>query len=225
MTARVVVIGRNSAVWKRLREHASSWTESALAIGHSEVADAPISYQDKVWILSYSRDAEDNRALLARLKEKGAASYHYVSTATANVAELTRCFGYPRAKAEAEADARRLLNAEIVRVGIVYGDESELPGGCNAATSLGEIATAMFGLPQAPAARRDLFRMIDRPFRSGVESMLYRGYGALLEASGAFPCLLRPLDLLLRAAGMRWYGYLYLSNRLLLRDRAGPAQA
>ena len=120
--ARVVVIGRNSTVWKRLREHPALAAANVVAIGHGEVAATEFKATDAVWIFSYSRDADENRALMELLRAKGAASYHYLSTATVNVAALTGCYSYPRAKAEAERDAIRILNAEIVRVGVVYGE-------------------------------------------------------------------------------------------------------
>lgn len=223
MTCRIVVIGRNSIVWKRLqRVSPAAAGANVLALGHAEVAAAELSADDVVWILSYSRDADENRRLFETLRSKGAGSYRYVSTATANVAEVTRCFGYPRAKADAEDDARRILDAEIVRIGVVYEAPGELPAGRSAATSLDEIAAAMFaGPPGVAGGYRNLFTIVDRPFRSGVERALFGLYGALLSATGRFPCLLRPVDLLLRLLGMRWYGYLYLSNRLWLRDRAG----
>ena len=50
--------------------------------------------------------------------------------------------------------------------------------------------------------------------RHAAEALLYRLYGRLQALCGSRPCLLRPLDLLLRGLGMRWYGYTHLSNRL-----------
>ncbi len=222
MTERVVIVGRNSAVWRRLRDIAPGPSAGALALGHADVAAADIKADDVVWILSYSRDPAENRALFETLKLKGAERCYYLSTATANVAAVTRCFSYPRAKADAEADARRVLDAQVVRVGVVYGEATELPAGCCAATSLEEIAACIFGTAAPRTPRRDLFHMVERPFRSGLEQRLHKLYGALLAAAGAYPCLLRPFDLLLRTAGYRWYGYLYLSNQLWLREEAKP---
>jgi hypothetical protein len=59
-----------------------------------------------------------------------------------------------------------------------------------------------------------LFEMIDRPFGSGAERALYRAYGSLQWRVRRWPCVLRPLDFTLRALGIRWYGYVNLSNRL-----------
>jgi hypothetical protein len=59
-----------------------------------------------------------------------------------------------------------------------------------------------------------LFDIVSRAFSGTTEAAIHRAYGLLLRACGAWPCLLRPLDALLRALGIRWYGYVYLSNRL-----------
>lgn len=212
MTQRLVIVGRNSAIWRRLQHKLTG--QATLALSHAELVNARLEPNDQVWILSYSRVAAENRALFEALKATRASAYHYISTATANVAAVTRCYSYPIAKADAESAAQRILGAQIVRIGVVYDDERELPAGRNAATSLDEIAAAMSSTFASGGARRDLFRLVARPFRSAFERRAYRVYGHLLAKAGGFPCLLRPLDVILGRLGMRWYGYLYLSNQL-----------
>jgi hypothetical protein len=59
-----------------------------------------------------------------------------------------------------------------------------------------------------------LFKMVSRDFGSGFERTLFLIYGHVQWLLRRFPCALRPVDLVLRALGYRWYGYLLLSNRL-----------
>ncbi|MFT3954842.1 MAG: hypothetical protein QM722_10795 [Piscinibacter sp.] len=93
---------------------------------------------------------------------------------------------------------------------------AELPAGDNVATSYAMLAAFMRApdWPDDGGRRKRLFGIERRPFGSGFERALARAYGAALDAAGARPCLLRPLDLLLKLLGMRWYGYTFLSNRL-----------
>ena len=68
--------------------------------------------------------------------------------------------------------------------------------------------------PQELGRRKHLFHVVSRPFAGDIERLLYRVYGRLIMALRRYPCALRPIDMLLRALRMRWYGYVYLSNRL-----------
>lgn len=209
--SRLVVVGRNSAVWNRV---APRLDETVSELSHSEVGGARITAEDVVWIFSYSRDDEQNRRLFAALGAVGARRVIYVSSATAPVGDRYRCYSYPRCKLRAERAAAELLDAQVVRLGLVYDRDDELPGGTTLATTLSSIADAMRQTlrsgPQAVA--RDLFEPATGRFGSAAEKAFYRIYGALIRLVPT-PCLLRPLDLVLSALGWRWYGYVYLSNR------------
>ncbi|NUU03203.1 hypothetical protein [Herbaspirillum robiniae] len=211
-TQRLVILGRNSKVWMALKEFPTLAGIPVVAIGHAELKGFDFLPGDNVWVLSYSRSADENRALLEILALQPNINVIYVSSASTNVTTLTRCYNYPSVKQQAREDAVRLCAARVINIGWFYSDISELPAGRTAATSVGELAAAMLAEPAADDV--NLFKMIDRPFSGAMEHALYRLYGALLGASGRFPCLLRPLDLVLRTVGLRWYGYLYLSNRL-----------
>lgn len=213
---RIVVIGRNAEVWRRLS--AFKQLESAHAISYRDINALQLEEDDCVWIMSYSRDHSENIQLFKALHHRCTHSVHivYVSTATANVAEVTSCYKYPRAKSEAEAEASKILDAIIIRIGLVYENSSELPAGQTAATPLAHLAELMAGAaPKRTGQPIACYQMIMCPFRSDIEASLYSIYGRLMHLTGSWPCLLRPLDLGLKLARMRWYGYLFLSNKLL----------
>lgn len=212
------VIGRNSQVWKRLAAYPAVGSAGVQALGHRDVVGTTFSDEDVVWVLSYSRTPAENDALFAALRRAGARRLVYVSTATANVAALTRCYEYPRVKAAAEAAIKvSCPEAAVVRIGVVYEDAAELPGGVTAATSLQSLAAAICAkTPPPPGADSPLFSMVTRPFASPLARLAFTGYGVLMRLCGPWPCALRPLDVLLRLLGARWYGYLYMSNQLWL---------
>lgn len=218
--SRLVVIGRNSVLWSRIKDRVLTQRPDSLAVGHRDVADGlQLSANDCVWIFSYAPDADANRQLFERLKRLGAGRYVYLSTATANIASDIPCYRYPRAKAEAERDAARTLDAAIARIGLIYDEPAELPAGISAATRLDDLIAAMVQ-PDCPSQEggraAPLYRLVERPFGSNAEWAVFAVYGALLRFSGRYPCLLRPIDLLLRSMGWRWYGYLRLSNERCL---------
>ncbi len=212
---RDVVIGSHSKVWHGLSRHIGAARTPPLAIGHREVAGFAFTPRDRVWVLSYSRLPAENAALLDRLRHAGAGELVYVSSSSVIVSQITSCYEYPRVKLRAELDALTLPNSRVLTIGLMYEEPSELPGGADVATSFAELAT-FFSAPEWPedaGRRKRLFRVVRRPFTSAIERVAHEVYGQLLQWSGRFPCLLRPLDLLLRALGARWYGYVYLSNR------------
>lgn len=210
---RLVVVGRNAKVWRALRAHPALRTLPLRELGHAELAGQRFDADEEVWVFAYSREPAQNEALLAQLQAQGARQLVYLSSSSVAVAERTGCYEYPRVKRLAEAAALALPGTRVLTLGLVYGNESELPGGRNAATSHDELARFM-AAPAWPAGQRRhaLLRTVERPLSRPAEGLLHRAYGALIHAAGPWPCLLRPLDLVLRALGLRWYGYTYLAN-------------
>ncbi|WP_224703645.1 hypothetical protein [Devosia aquimaris] len=215
-SGRNIVLGKNSTVWQALCTD-SRLASGFKAIGHSELDSFAFAPGDRVWVLSYARDLDANRAMFARLATETDIHVFYISTATANVDAVTDCYQYPRVKRACEQLSQSLLNAHIVTIGVVYRDPSELPGGTTMATSLDEIAAFMAAavIAEESGGITLLFSAITRPFANALERSVHAGYG-WLQARIGWPCLLRPVDIVLRALGWRWYGYLYLSNRLWL---------
>lgn len=212
---RNVVLGVNSAIWKRLANHASLAKSPPIAIGHRDLRTFAFSPDDTVWVLSYSKLHQENIELLDYLAGLNLRAIVYLTSSSTIVTKVTRCFRYPLTKYLAETHARRFANAKIVTIGLVYMTETELPAGSNIATSYHELAQ-FISAAEWPAQGVDkrLFRIVERNFGSSVEKLLYRLYGSLQQLCGSQACLLRPFDLLLKLLGMRWYGYTYLSNRL-----------
>lgn len=214
--AREIVLGSGSRVWKALAAQPAVAGWAAAAIGHAEINAFKFSAGDRVWILSYSRREGENLAMLARLQAAGVRELVYVSSASTIVDTTTACYDYPRVKRAAERAALALPQGRVLTLGLVYTHPSELPSGANIATSIEALSQFMTARswPASAARTRQLFDIVERPFAGTLESRLFEVYGVLLTLAGRHPCLLRPLDLVLRALGMRWYGYTYLSNRL-----------
>lgn len=216
LTRREIVIGRNSKVWQALTRDPQVSRKIGPAIGHQQMAGFEFRPSDRVWVFSYSRDERENAALLQALHAAGVSALVYVSSSSTRVVTETNCYEYPRVKHRAELQALAHPAGKVLTIGLVYDTLDELPAGENIATSLSELAEFMQAphWPDGRGQRKYLFRSVPRPFVSGLEQASYRAYGTVIFALRRYPCLLRPIDLLLRALNVRWYGYVYLSTRL-----------
>jgi hypothetical protein len=213
---REVVIGCNSKVWRAVVANERIARSFAIALSHRQVGEFPFAPGDRVWVFSYSRVPRENAELLAVLEAARVREVVYVSTATTIVTRLTKCYEYPRVKQLAEEQARGRLSARILTLGLVVTHVGELPSGHNAMTLQSAIEEFMLAphWPHDGGARMNLFDMVAVPFGTAWEAGLYRVYDRLQWALRHWPCILRPFDLVLRAVGIRWYGYVNLSNRL-----------
>ncbi len=213
---RDVILGRHSAVWRALQEHPSMAQRNLCALGHRELSSFVFKPGDRVWVLSYSPHASQNSDMLMQLSASPASEIIYVGSSSTIVCGMTDCYAYPRIKRQAECEALGLTKSRLLTLGLVFEQPEQLPGGLNMATSLDQLA-AFISNPQWPengGRSKCLLTAIQRPFGSAIEAWVYRYYGRWLQFAGRWPCILRPIDLVLRALGWRWYGYVFLSNRL-----------
>ena len=213
---REVILGKGSQIWQTLRQRTDMAERFKHSIGHAELKQFEFTSADRVWVLAYSTAPEDNTAMLQHLQQAGVAEIVYITSSSTIIAPLTNCYAYPRAKKIAEDEAMGIPQCKVLTLGLVVAAESELPAGSNAVTTINEIAT-FFLHPRwsvEGGKRAHLLRIVQRPFRHRPEQALYEAYGWLMRKLVRRPCLLRPLDLILRTIGIRWYGYTFLSNHL-----------
>ncbi len=213
---RNIFIGRHSSVWANLAPLVRDSQAPTQAISHLDLADFDFQADDRAWLLSYSPVSAENRAMLERLRCSAVGEIVYVSSSSTVVCARTRCYEYPHQKALAEAHALSIPKARILTLGLMHRQADELPAGSHVVTSFVELAKFV-GAPrfdELGGRRLRLCQMVHLPFRRPLERWAYQAYGAALLACGSYPCLLRPLDVLLRALGLRWYGYVYLCGRL-----------
>jgi hypothetical protein len=213
---RDVVVGHNSKVWRAVAKSPGVVDRFRTTISHRDLSRFEFGASDRVWVFSYSRSSAENSALLATLAEAAVSEVIYVSSAATIVVQQTDCYMYPRVKRAAEMEAQQQLGAFVLTLGLVYSCMEELPAGVNAATSYAELAEFLLSpsWSQDGGRRMNLFRLIDRPFSGPLERALFSWYRRLVDLFPHRPCLLRPLDMVLRTFGYNWYGYVHLSNRL-----------
>lgn len=216
MTIAHYVVGARSRLWRRIEDRYPDILKSVTPVGHADAASLAFNARDTVIIMSYAPSYAGNIALFDMLKARGAKNVIYLSTATANIADLIGCYRYPRIKRHAERDAVRILGARIVRIGLVYEEQDELPSGPIACTNLDTVRALLHGelLLADNTSPVALYEVLIRSFGSDLEGRAYKVYSRIHQFCSPFPCLTRPFDALIRLAGWRWYGYLFLSNQL-----------
>jgi len=217
---REVVIGKNSRVWRSACVDGRVGQRFGICISHTELHGFAFTRQDRVWVFAYSRRVEENSRLLEMLSKAGVREIVYVSTATTIVTRFTHCYSYPRVKLAAENQARHLTGARVLTLGVVYERAEELPAGPALATSQDSIKSFLLEPVWDVNGDRQLFELVSRPFTSRFEAALHQAYGTIIGRVRRWPCVLRPLDLLLRLAGIRWYGYIYLSTQVWIATRS-----
>lgn len=213
---RDVVIGANAKIWKAAQSDPKIRDRFRHVLSHRDVPAFAFSPDDRVWIFSYSRVPRENTDLLSLVSRSNVAEIVYVSSASTNVTAVTDCYEYPRVKKLAENFVGTLDNGKVLTIGLVHDDAEELPHGPNIATSQTALNDFLIDpvWPAGSSRKKNLFTLIDRPFGSRLEQLLFRSYTAAQRVAGSWPCLLRPVDLVLKAIGFRWYGYFAMSNRL-----------
>lgn len=213
---RQIIIGRHSTIWGELSKSGRlDESRNYVAISHSELRSFDFLAEDTVWVLSYSRSPDENESIIRVLKSSNACDVVYVTSASTNVVEITQCYEYPKVKRMAHEAAIDICGAKVLSIGLFYQNEAELPCGTTASTSLATLASFMNNpVWNEQKMITNLFYPVTRPFESSIEKVAFFLYGALLSCCGQYPCLLRPIDLILKILKMRWYGYLYLSNKL-----------
>lgn len=213
---RNVVVGGGSSAWRTLADISVVSDQMHRVIGHKDLAQFEFTSLDRVWIFSYSRKNVENEAIFEQLRIAGVNEVIYISSSSAIVSQRTDCYEYPRVKQAAEISVLTMPQARVLTIGLLYSDPKELPAGDNIATSYQELANFMLApiWSESEPRRKRLFRKVSIPFSNRAESIIYRLYIRLMKYAGARPCLLRPIDLILRILHLRWYGYVTLSNRL-----------
>lgn len=206
------IIGKNSSVCKRLAKKIP--LENYRFLGHQDISDVTFQQNDVLFIFSYSLNRQVNADFLTSIHKRGGKNIVLMSSVASKVATLTQCYNYPTIKYMSEELVLEKLGGVVIQLGSVVEDSRELPSGTNYCTTLDELADFINQYQPSPSRAIRLFSVIDIPFKSQLDAFLYRSYQVLINRLNRYPCLLRPVDLLLKLSGYRWYGYTALLKKV-----------
>ena len=144
LPTREVVLGRSSTVWRRLSADPALAARIGAAIGHSDLATFAFTPADRVWVLSYSREPQENSALLARLRDAGRARDRLRLVARPRSSRSARAATSIRASSNRRKTRHwHCPNTKVLTVGLMHDSAAELPAGSNIATRYADLAAFM----------------------------------------------------------------------------------
>jgi hypothetical protein len=212
----LLIIGKNSKIWNKIKKDIKK-NRVITEISHDQLRFLKKQKRfDEIWIFGYSINVNENYDLLHSAVSIKYKKCFYFSSKTTNICQVTKDYKYPMIKKISEDFLKRYNNTYIVRLGLVYGKTSDIPGGGSYVTSYKEIIKFINQDKRRIWYNKDidLAKLIIKNFSSEFERAVYKLYGLILMSGLFRPILLRPIDLILRLIGWRWYGYFYLSNNI-----------
>lgn len=220
----ILIVGSNSRVWAALSAHIDNQKlkKNFHAVSSQDIFDLSPSLLRRSFsravVFSYSRDLAENMKLLRNLR-LFVPSVIYISTCSVIAADRGYPYKYPRVKRAVEIFARdsKLFEClHIIRLGMVEGTFE--PGslkGIYKYTTLAMIAQFI----QTPVCQnrtsvrfQNLYRIVENPIGHGLESLCFKCYRRAILFHPVMGAMLRPVDLIFRALGWRWYGYSFIAN-------------
>ena len=204
---RKIIIGKNSNLYKNYKNDFLSFFD--FAISHNEIASFHFLPNDFIFVLSYPRSISGIKKMVILMKQLKNNKILLLSTCSAILNNITSCYYYPKIKfLQEKYFSKTFHNLIIFRVGTVIrkNDYDNYYGLCviNDKVFFRMIREFIKRNPKEQLVTR--FDILD--FKgSFFESHLYDIYCRLIFSLIPFPCILRPLDVILRLFNIRWYGY------------------
>lgn len=222
----VLVVGSNSSLWAALCESPILQNQNSginfFAVSSRDIYGlSPELFQfsfSHAVVFSYSRKLEENMKLLRNLRLL-VRNVIYISTCSVIAANKGYLYTYPRAKREVEVFARDSNLFEclrILRLGMVEGTfDADSMTGRFKYTSLEMIVREIersCSNDRTKVSFENLYVSAERPFDSRMEELCFKIYCRMLQWNFVMGVVMRPLDVVFRALGWRWYGYNCLVN-------------
>ena len=225
----LVVVGSNSKAWKCLRrdsdvicrvyESVIELQTRDLFVQHVEDKASRCTAPVDVLIFSFSPIMLDNLCLMhACTTQFSTANIVYISSLSVRANSVCRHYNYPKMKAECEKLASE-FNFKILRLANVAASEQVYVeiSKCH----LGYYTTAhelLGGI--AECHKNALVEAYAKRQKSGVPLWLtpiYLVYSTLYRLNPSLLIVMRPIDVLLRKLGSKYYGYNYIIENQLGR--------
>jgi hypothetical protein len=208
----VVLIGRNSKLFKDFELEFKTVID--VAISHKDISNYKFIRSDSIILLSYSRQKEEQRALINKIKKINPRSLLVFSSCSCLVAERYRCYSYPTAKLYQERIIREIIpEAKILRLGtVVRKNNDQLYEGI-LITEISHLISFLRVILKKPPKSKMLSCYSLKEFinKKTMKYFIYDVYCFIISRL-PYPCLLRPVDLFIKFLfRYKWYGYGALS--------------
>jgi len=215
---KTLLVGKNSRLYKNNLKKFSQIVD--VAISHADISGVEGVEYDAAIILSYSRNFANQISLIKGLKKISFKNLIVISSVSALVAENYSCYEYPKVKlAHERLYLEYFPRACIVRMGTVFDKKKSTPNKGTLVTDLDELVQMLSVLITGSPNQIITFCKYCDFGVDSIEARIHSIYSKLIIRL-SYPCLLRPVDIFLRALGFNWYGYGVLSNLLLKKKES-----
>jgi hypothetical protein len=209
---RIILVGKNSGLYRNFKLYFDDFIDEA--ISHNDVHNFKFSKSDVLIILSYSFNTNLQRYFIGLLKKTSVNQIIVFSTVACLVSEKIKCYAYPDLKLQSEKNFRRSIPRTVIfRFGTIIDGQSRY---VYRGTYVTEISDVVNGVKSAIKLHLkskviSIYNFCEFNNKNCFEYLLYQYYYKVISRM-SYPCLLRPLDLILRIVfGYKWYGYGVLS--------------
>ena len=211
----VILIGKNSNLYKNYKDSFNSFVD--IAISASDLESYSFNENDSLIILSYGKSKKSIDLLAYNLSSLNVKFFLLISTCTTVVLEKTKCYAYPAIKQYQERlFVQKLKNVSILSVGTIVDEKADKEHHGTCITKATVFFKICEDIIRSTQSKKYLVEYEFSKFsnESSVEYKIFRAYKSLITLL-PLPCLLRPLDILLKYFGCKWYGYGVLTTILL----------
>lgn len=209
---RKIIIGKNSKLYKNYKNDFLEIFD--LAISHKDISSFNFQPNDFILFLSYPRSLSALNKLTSLLTMIKKNKVVLLSTCSIVVNHLTNCYSYPKIKLLQEKYfSKTLHNLIIFRVGTIISKKDYVSyyGTCILSDKVFFKTISDFINNKLNDQLVTKFDVLD--FKGSLfESFIYKSYCCLIRISIPFPCILRPLDFIVKLFGKPWYGYVALTK-------------
>jgi len=216
---RKIIIGKNSNLYKEFKKEFDEIFD--LAISHKDLHNFVIKKTDIYFILSYGQSEKEMSQLLSEVIKIKQNNVILLSTTAIIVSKYSKCYAYPKLKMMQENFfSAKMSNFIIYRVGTVLRKNNlyHNRGTCvlNSDLFFRTLKKLLSGEFVCQVVEEYEFVRIEK---NTLESIIYFIYTVTIRLFYKFPCVLRPIDLILKILNYRWYGYGALSLKLLRENK------
>jgi hypothetical protein len=204
---RKIIIGKNSKLFKN---YSVEFTERFdFFLSHTDIERFKFESNDCVLLLSYPNSKPQLDIMKNSLLKLTHSKVIILSTCAVIVSKLTNCYFYPKIKLLQEKYVAEVLNNFLIyRVGTIVRerDYNKYIGTCVLDSKV--FFNELDSFIKFDFEHRIITSVKTLDFEGGtIEKFIYKNYCFLISTLSFCPCILRPLDLILRIFGRSWYGY------------------
>jgi len=204
---KTLIIGKNSRLVNQLGINKKN--NIIKLISHSDIQNelnSGVVYKN-IFLFSFSYKMQENMSMIEKIKLFSVESEVYIISSTSVFAyRISPFYKYPGIKSK--MDSYAISNGfHILRIGYVVDDERSLNSGEYLITHPNDICDFIDSPLKASKSRAvDLFKYVNLPMNIFYK-IFYSVYLFALFHLGRYAFVLRPVDLILKVAGVKWYGY------------------